>query len=206
MKKTLTILSIVFIVLAMSVAAGHDKHDKNKEQCTTIKEGVLTNPEGELYVLGFDNWGYNYQAHLFKGLYCDAYKNAEWCQPYADVSLKMKWNEAWLSNKDCDGDGKLDRHYGFDSYIGSGAKITNHQSGVDEDGTSWEYHSKIVAKPTAEDDCVANGHTEIWGDFCKVFEETKELGDDKKCDKKGKKGKECQKKDKHKQGHGKHKH
>jgi hypothetical protein len=42
----------------------------------------------------------------------------------------MKWNDAWLSNKDCDKNGKLDRHYGFSSYIGSGAWLTNHASGV----------------------------------------------------------------------------
>ena len=47
-----------------------------------------------------------------------------------------KTTKKWLSNKDCDGDGLLDRHYGYDSYIGSGAWITNHQSGeyVDADG------------------------------------------------------------------------
>ena len=42
---------------------------------------------------------------------------------------RRKWNDAWLSNKDCDGDGLLDRHYGLDSYRGSGAWLTNHQSG-----------------------------------------------------------------------------
>ncbi len=64
----------------------------------------------------------------------------------------MKWNDAWLSNKDCDGDGLLDRYYGFDSYIGSGAWLTNHQSGsseVDINGKTktshWNYFVKIVA-------------------------------------------------------------
>ena len=64
----------------------------------------------------------------------------------------MKWNDAWLSNKDCDGDSLLDRHYGFDSYIGSGAWLTNHQSGTYEgdDGQmcKWNYFVKIVAAPT----------------------------------------------------------
>ena len=41
----------------------------------------------------------------------------------------MKWNDAWLSDVDADGDGLLDRHLGFDSYIGSGAWLTNHMSG-----------------------------------------------------------------------------
>jgi hypothetical protein len=95
-------------------------------------------------------WGYNYQAHLFNGGYCDAYRDAAWCQPYKDVQLNMKWNDAWLSNKDCDGDGLLDRHYGFDTYIGSGAWLTNHQWGeYEENGQTceWDYFVKIIAVP-----------------------------------------------------------
>jgi hypothetical protein len=66
-------------------------------------------------------------------------------------SLMMKWNDAWLSNQDCDGDGKLDRHYGYPTYRGSGAWLTNHQSGtyVDTDGKTerWTHFMKIVAVP-----------------------------------------------------------
>ena len=40
-----------------------------------------------------------YQAHLFNGMYCDAYRDAEWCQPYKDVNLMMKWNDARLSDQ-----------------------------------------------------------------------------------------------------------
>jgi hypothetical protein len=89
----------------------------------------------------------------------------------------MKWNDAWLSNKDCDGDGLLDRHYGFDSYIGSGAWLTNHMSGTyqDDDGNEckWVYFVKIVAVP-ADANLVAgiwydaDGSEigpEIWGSF-----------------------------------------
>jgi len=60
----------------------------------------------------------------------------------------MKWNDAWISNKDCDGDGKLDRHFESDSYVGSGAWLTNHQSGeYEQDGKTckWNYFVKIVA-------------------------------------------------------------
>jgi len=61
----------------------------------------------------------------------------------------MKWNDAWLSNKDCDGDGKLDRPA---NYIGSGAWETNHQSGVYTDTNTgneckWNYFVKIIAVP-----------------------------------------------------------
>ena len=131
-----------------------------KCDCTTIQDGILLTSDGNVIETGYDKWGYNYQAHLFNGYYCDAYRDAEWCQEYKDVRLMMKWNDAWLSNKDCDGDGLLDRHYGFDSYIGSGAWLTNHQSGEyesDDELIKWNYFVKIVAAPA---DAVLEGG--IW--------------------------------------------
>jgi len=129
--------------------------------CTSIQSGELLASDGSTIETGFDQWGYNYQAHLFNGMYCDAYRDAVWCQPWKDVVLTMKWNDAWLSNMDCDGDGLLDRHYGYDTYIGSGAWITNHQSGtyLDESGKTcrWNYFVKIVAVPA--DATLENG---IW--------------------------------------------
>jgi len=144
---------------------------------TTIQEGVLTYStghylDGQSLTVGFDIFGYNYQAHLFRGYYANVYlggygfppyeddddayleKNPEaedtWYWPYRHTNLIMKWNDAWLSNKDCDGDGKLDRHYGYDSYIGSGAWETNHQWGdyvADGETCNWNYFVKIVAVP-----------------------------------------------------------
>ena len=120
-------------------------------QCATIQDGTITTSAGDTIGTGFDDWGYNYQAHIFNGLYCESYRNAAWCQPYADVELEMKWNDAWLSNQDCDGDHLLDRHYGFASYRGSGAWLTNHQKGtyLDDKGKRqrWGYFVKIVAAP-----------------------------------------------------------
>ena len=120
-----------------------------KQECTTIKEGIYTST-GELVVLGYDKWGYNYQAFMFNGRYCDYLRGTDNGsleeQGYCEVKLIMKWNAAWLSNMDCDGDGLLDRHYGFDSYIGSGAWCTNHMSGQDN-GEKWTYFCKIVAVP-----------------------------------------------------------
>ena len=69
---------------------------------------IYTLPDGKLIVLGYDEWGYNYQAHIFNGYYCDAYHDADWCREWKDDKLTMKWNDAWLSNKD--GDGLLDRN------------------------------------------------------------------------------------------------
>lgn len=128
-------------------------------ECATIQDGGLLASDGTTITTGFDDWGYNYQAHMFSGGYCDSYRDAAWCQPYADVDLVMKWNDAWLSNEDCNGDGLLDRHYGYADYIGSGAWLTNHQSGkyVDDNGKKqrWTYFIKIVAGPA--DGWVADG-------------------------------------------------
>lgn len=154
---------------------------EKKDPCTTIQSGTLLNSDGEVITTGYDKWGYNYQALMFNGKYCDAYRDAAWCQPYKEDNLIMKWNEAWLSNKDCDGDGKLDRHYGYPSYIGSGAWLTNHMSGEYEmDGKTckWTYFTKIVAVPS---DAILSGGiwynvdgTEIgpiiWGEFATIQE------------------------------------
>lgn len=124
---------------------------QSKPGCTTIQSGTLVDSEGETIVPGYNEWGHNYQARKFNGYYCDSYRDAAWCQPYKDVKLSMKWNDAWLSNQDCDGDGLLDRHYGHPSYLGSGAWLTNHQSGeyIGPDGNTckWNYFVKIVAAP-----------------------------------------------------------
>lgn len=167
-------LALTFIFYPFSVIAGGS--------CTTIQSDTLLTSSGDPIKPGYDRWGYNYQAHLFNGYYCDAYHDASWCQPYADIKVIMKWNDAWLSNKDCDGDKLLDRHYGYASYIGSGAWETNHQWGsyTLDDGTTcnWDYFVKIVAAPadgvlkdnfwyTAEG--VEIGQA-IWGEFAIIQE------------------------------------
>lgn len=188
MKKL--VLAVVFVILAalatvIGVQAdppvGFDSHGNEiawkSTGCTTIQDGTLLTSAGETIEPGYDSWGYNYQAHMFNGGYCDAYRDALWCQQWADDELLMKWNDAWLSNADCDGDAKLDRHYGFTSYIGSGAWETNHQKGVytgaEGQQCTWEYFVKIIAAP-ADADLIAGiwyapDGTEIgsviWGEF-----------------------------------------
>lgn len=149
-------------------------------ECTTIQSGSLLNSANELVSPGYDQWGYNYQAMMFNGTYCDAYRNASWCQQWANENLMMKWNAAWLSNVDCNNDGVLDRHLGYAGYKGSGAWLTNHQSGkVDVNGRlrTWTYFVKIVAvEPT---DTLVGGEwfregiklgPQLWGDFAIVEE------------------------------------
>jgi len=49
-----------------------------KDNGTTIQDGVLTYSAGhylagEPLMIGYDPWGYNYQAHMFKGFYANVY-------------------------------------------------------------------------------------------------------------------------------------
>lgn len=144
--------------------------------CTTIQSGNIIGSDGVVEI-GFNEWGYNYQGRVFNGMYCDYHPiyrpggaQYDWCmENYSDVKLAMKWNDAWLDNRSCDGDTALDRHFGYPSYIGSGAWLTNHMSGeYVENGRkcTWNYFVKIVAKPTSDYVCEEG---EIWGEFCEIM-------------------------------------
>ena len=194
LSKFLSVVSLAIAALAATITTAG---------AATLKDGVIQYSAGSYLAgqaipLGVDPYGYNYQAHAFNGSYFNAYANgaglppytgddatylaqnptaaSHWAWPYRSDHLAMKWNDAWLSNKDQDEDGKLDRHYGLPSYIGSGAWENNHQSGEYEtvDGEfTWNYFVKIAAVPS---DATAVGGvwydssgTEIgsviWGEF-----------------------------------------
>jgi hypothetical protein len=136
MKKLLIVLTLCLVLVGtMATPALAD----------TIKDGTITDTTGNPVTLGYDQFGYNYQAHMFNGNYSDYDRIIG--GDFSDVKLQMKWNDAWLSNQDRDADCKLDRHYGFQTYIGSGAWLTNHDVGVNSDGKRWTYFVKIVAVP-----------------------------------------------------------
>jgi hypothetical protein len=165
-------IAMLVVLSALLVAPGlHAAPDK--EDYTTIQDGILTYSAGHYLAgqplaTGFDPYGYNYQAHLFVGSYANVYLGgagfppyegddeaylaanpgaaSHWAWPYRDIQLNMKWNDAWLSNKDRDDNGKLDRHYGSPTYIGSGAWETNHMRGG-EGQDHWTYFTKIAAVP-----------------------------------------------------------
>lgn len=171
--KKFAILVVFVLLLALSVSLVSAKDDG----CATIQKGTITYSAGHYWAgqsltTGYDAYGYNYQAHQFSGSYVnvylggagfppydgndDAYLAANplaenhWAWPYRSTRLVMKWNDAWISNKDCNGDGALDRHFDFPSYIGSGAWETNHQWDTYElDGElcEWDYFTKIIAVP-----------------------------------------------------------
>jgi hypothetical protein len=173
MKKIILPLAIavMFVIAAVANAAG------KYSACTTVQDNVLTTSDGYPIGPGFDDWGYNYGAFKFQSIYCDAYHQAAWCQGYNEVYLAMQWNDAWISSRDCDNDGALDRHRGYASYRGSGAWLTNHMWGDDGDGI-WVYFTKIVAAPL---DATAIGGVwydasgkeigpVIWGEFAILLE------------------------------------
>lgn len=225
MRRTVMISLVLVLVVALIATPIMAKGGKT---CTRIQDGVLTYSAGHYLVkigepllkVGYDIFGYNYQAHLFVGSYANVYLGRDgfppycgddeayaqrlldeayttnpygkWYWPYRDVWLNMKWNDAWLSNKDCDGDGSLDRHYGFISYIGSGAWETNHMRGEDENG-KWTYFTKIVAVPadayvvdvgTDPDEPILIWFTadgieigpDIWGQFATIMEVESGIG------------------------------
>ena len=115
-----------------------------KEKCATIQSGTIVDDNGETITTGFNDEGYNYQAQTYSG---EPYPGGEWAGWY----LNSKWNDAWLSTQDCDGDGLLDSRYGYDSYQGSGAWKTEHWTykHTDADGKlcTVKIYKKIIAVP-----------------------------------------------------------
>lgn len=142
MKKiTLGLMSLFFIFGMFALAS---PAQAAKTTCATIQGGTITDVGNNPISVGYDQWGYNYQAHMFNGWYDNN------TRPTALVTtgdwLQMKWNNAWLSNQDCDGDKVLDRHLGLPRYIGSGAWLTNHASGTYESTDNYHWDVSGVSK------------------------------------------------------------
>lgn len=192
MRKNKTLLfAICFVICAGAIRAA-----TLKDRDPTIFYPAGHYLEGMPRTLGTDIFGYNYQAHAFRGSFANVYLGGDGYPPYGgdtesyylelveeglaatveeaesllramwywtdrDMALVMKWNEAWLSNKDLgddsggtEPDGQLDRHYGYASYAGSGAWLTNHRAGsypTEQNGQTieahWTYFIKIVTPP-----------------------------------------------------------
>jgi hypothetical protein len=87
-----------------------------------------------------------------------------------------------MSSKDCDGDGLLERHEGFETHVGSGAWITVHEKlrYVSKTGKkcTMEYYGKAAAVP--KDAKLKKGiwytsagkkiGKDLWGEFAIVQE------------------------------------
>lgn len=153
MKRTLVSLVLALIFLGLATGAA-EAAKGGGSGCGTIQSGTILDSVDNPVVLGFDQFGYNYQAHLFVGTYDSSDRTLDgtyWGSTgdYVDDKLAMKWSDDWLSNTDCNGDGKLDRGApgsGFPTI--SQGWLTNQVNGdyTDADGNvqHYTYFVKIV--------------------------------------------------------------
>jgi len=208
LKSALLVLGVLVLMVGLTTLPGEAQKGKALK-CVTIQDGVLIYTAGHyLYPqpikTGYDIFGYNYQAGMFNGTYANVYLGRDglppydgddvaylaaypgaatkWYWPYRKDNVAMKWDEGWMSKQDCDKDGLLDRHFGFTSYIGSGAWETNHQSGtytgLDGKEYVWTYFVKIVAVPANAHKIGGYWYTvdgreigyDIWGEFAVIQE------------------------------------
>jgi hypothetical protein len=146
--------------------------------CTKIQSGALVDSTGNVIKVGYDQWGYNYQAHTFNGFY-ENYSRPPVPVTSGTERLMMKWSDDWLANVDCNGDGKLDR--GLVKGVPDPSNIskgwlTNHMEGeyLGSDGElhHYTYFVKIVyvgpPPPIPADDKWAGDR--IWGSYAIIQE------------------------------------
>jgi hypothetical protein len=57
---------VILLVLAVAMLFGITSHHAmaKKDDCTTIQDGTIYTLDGRPIVPGYDEWGYNYQAHI----------------------------------------------------------------------------------------------------------------------------------------------
>jgi hypothetical protein len=134
----LTLLAVVLLaVLSMPLATSV----AGPGACTSIQDGGLTDSAGNLLVIGFDQFGYNYPAHEFNGTSDSSDRNLDgtyWgvTDDYVDDHLWMIWSDDWLSIRIAPGS-KLDRGTAGISL----GWLTNHVEGeyYDDDGNLVHY-------------------------------------------------------------------
>lgn len=186
MKKSIYIFILVICALLVStstvMAAKPVQTDANGNEtawensnagCANIQDGTILDSSGNPITTGYDQYGYNYQAHLFNGTYDSSDRKLDgkyWGQTgdYVDDNLMMKWSDEWIANVDCNGDDKLDRGL-VNGVVGgySMGWLTNQVEGwYDSDGDGsqdahYTYFAKIV--------WVGPGGS-LWGSFEVVME------------------------------------
>ena len=117
---------------------------------------------------GFNQYGYNYGAHIFSGLADGVDKNldgAVWGDPtYASDHLVMKWNAAWDS---CNANG-----YDAATYC-AGAWVTNEWNGMLTGGSKWTEHVKIiwVGSQAEKSAYWIDGGYSIWGNYEAILDQ-----------------------------------
>jgi len=160
MKKLILFAALVLFSAPMAFA-------QTQGSCVKIQSGTILDVNGVVITTGYDQWGYNYQAHMFNGLY-DNNTRPPVPVTTGDVNLSMKWSDEWLSNLDCNGDHRLDRGLNPKTGASSGVSkgwLTNHEEG-DYTGTDGEIHHytyfvKIVYDNGAS--CATGSDSCLWG-------------------------------------------
>lgn len=115
MRKAVTISGAGFLAgMLLVVGAAGPLVSAADAGCTNIQSGLITDSVGNTVEVGYDQYGYNYQARMFNGTYDSSDRNLDgtyWGSTgdFVDDKLIMKWSDAWLANVDCNADGKLDR-------------------------------------------------------------------------------------------------
>jgi len=146
---------VLVVLLGVLVVGINTAPAAAPQKCATIQDGTITDSAGNPLAVGYDQFGYNYQAREFNGTYDSADRILDglyWGDngDYVNDRLRMKWSEDWLSNKDCNGDGKLDRGATPADWANNLSKgwLTNQVEGeyFDVDGNTqhYTYFAKIV--------------------------------------------------------------
>ncbi|MEN8041732.1 MAG: hypothetical protein ABFR95_09535 [Actinomycetota bacterium] len=171
MKRVLSVMTGVLLLTALFASAAIAAPPAS-DSCATIKSGDIVDSAGNPISIGFDEFGYNYQAHMFNGTYDSSDRKMDgmyWGQEgdFVDDKLMMKWSDSWLANVDCDGDGKLDR--GLVDGVVNGVSmgwLTNHVVGDYTDADGIVQHTSEFIKigwvgPEAGD---------LWGQYTIIQE------------------------------------
>lgn len=171
--KRLSVLLVALMLVTLMVGI---VSAAQKVACNSIQSNTITDVKGNPLVVGYDKWGYNYQAHMFNGLS----NNYTRPNPPALEGLEhliMKWSDEWISNLDCNRDGKLDRGLDQKTGISDGISkgwLTNHYEGdyeADGELRHYTYFCKIIwvgPAPVGSPDPWAT--TRLWGQYAIIEE------------------------------------
>lgn len=149
----------------------------NGQQCVKIQSGLITDSTGGVITTGYDKWGYNYQAHMFNGFY-ENFSRPAVPVTTGNVKLIMKWSDDWLSNTDCNGNGRLDRGgaSGANANISKGW-LTNHEEGDYElNGETYHYTYFVKIVYDGGTACGAANPSCIWGSYTIIEEVLNDSG------------------------------